>query len=178
MSDERPITVGAAARCAGLTPKAIRLYEAHGLLDLAQRTDAGYRTFSEHDLGVLRFIRQAKAIGLPLKDIKDVIDLQRQGAQPCDRVLQLLDTRIREIDQTMADLKALRRTLSRAQAEAKASSQQGASATVCRIIESATAVTQESDGPECEPPVAGSGSPGSAGRSPANAAAAPRLAVR
>ncbi len=37
------MTVGRAARRAGLTPKAVRLYESKGLLDPAPRTDAGYR---------------------------------------------------------------------------------------------------------------------------------------
>ncbi|MDE3074343.1 MAG: MerR family DNA-binding protein [Chloroflexota bacterium] len=141
MGAKSSITVGTAARRAGVSAKAIRLYEAHGLLEPAQRTDAGYRTFSEYDVELLLFIRQAKALGLQLKDIKDIIDLQRQGAQPCSKVLQLLDARIREIDETMADLKALRATLAKARAEAQNSSRQGNDATVCCIIESHTGGT-------------------------------------
>lgn len=38
-------TVGAAARAAGLSAKAVRLYETKGLLPPAQRTQAGYRTY-------------------------------------------------------------------------------------------------------------------------------------
>ena len=130
------ITVGRAARRTGLTEKAIRLYESRGLLETAKRTEAGYRTYSDEDIDVLRFIRQAKALGLRLEEIKDIIDLQRQGAQPCQKVLQLVDSHIGEIDRTIADLKALRQTLVKAQHAAKESSKNGEGAVVCRIIES------------------------------------------
>jgi len=46
----------------------------------AERTDAGYRMFTDHDLGVLRFIRAAKALGLTLAEIKEVLDCN--GAAP------------------------------------------------------------------------------------------------
>ncbi|MGH3629522.1 MAG: MerR family DNA-binding transcriptional regulator, partial [Sciscionella sp.] len=36
-------TVGKAAQAAGLSAKAVRLYEAKGLLPAAERTEAGYR---------------------------------------------------------------------------------------------------------------------------------------
>ena len=48
------MTVGAAADAAGVSAKAVRLWEAKGLLPAAERTEAGYRVFTEHDLDVLR----------------------------------------------------------------------------------------------------------------------------
>ena len=131
------VTVGQASRRTGLTEKAIRLYESKGLLNLAERTEAGYRTYTDADIDLMRFIRQAKALGLRLEEIKNIIDLQREGAQPCQKVLQLVDAHLSEIDRTMADLKALRRSLTSARRAAAESSRQGDSAVVCRIIESA-----------------------------------------
>ena len=55
------MTVSAAAEAAGVSAKAVRLWEDKGLVTPAPRTDAGYRQYTEDDLGVLRFIRQAKA---------------------------------------------------------------------------------------------------------------------
>jgi DNA-binding transcriptional MerR regulator len=136
----RAITIGRAARGSGLSPKAIRLYETRGLLDPAVRTESGYRTYSERDMEVLRFIRQAKTLGLRLDEVRDIIDLQRQGAQPCGKVLDIVEGHIREIDRTMADLRALRKALGRARESAKTSSALGADAVVCRIIESQPAV--------------------------------------
>lgn len=80
------MTVGAAAKAVGVSAKAVRLWEAKGLLLPAERTDSGYRVFTDDDLDVLRFIRKAKALDLTLSEIKDIIDLQRGGATPCARV--------------------------------------------------------------------------------------------
>ena len=98
------MTVGTAATTAGVSAKAVRLWESKGLLPPAERTEAGYRVFTDDDLDVLRFIRQAKTLGLTLPEIKNIIDLQRDGVTPCGRVTELLDTHIAEIDRTLADL--------------------------------------------------------------------------
>ena len=63
------LTVGRVAEQAGLSAKAIRLYEANGLIDPPERTAAGYRTYTEQVLPVLRFIRQAQSLGLSLAQI-------------------------------------------------------------------------------------------------------------
>jgi DNA-binding transcriptional MerR regulator len=129
-------TIGQAARRSGLSAKAIRLYETRGLLEPADRTPSGYRTYSDEDVAVLRFIRQAKALDLRLDEIRDVIDLQRGGAQPCQTVLGLLDRHISDIDRTIADLRALRAALSRARSSAKASTANGDDGIICKIVES------------------------------------------
>lgn len=131
------VTIGEAAERTGLSPKAIRLYETKGLLPAAQRTEAGYRLFSKDDVAVLRFIRQAKALGLQLRDIKDILELQRGGSQPCQRVIGLLDERIANIDQTITELQHLRRSLASARRAARNSQRRGKRAVVCRIIEAA-----------------------------------------
>lgn len=130
------MTVKAAAEAVGVSPKAVRLWEAKGLLPAAERTQAGYRLFTEQDLDVLRFIRQAKALDLTLGEIKDILDLQRHGAAPCGHVTALLDTHIAEIDRTMADLRSLRHSLVEVRKAARASQRRGERAVVCQIIES------------------------------------------
>ena len=102
------VTVGRAAALTALSPKAIRLYERKGLLPEADRTESGYRLFTADDLAVLHFIRQAKTLDLTLEEIKDILDLQRCGEQPCQRVTAMLDAHIAEIDQKLSDLRRLR----------------------------------------------------------------------
>lgn len=131
------MTVKAAADAVGVSTKAVRLWEAKGLLPPAERTEAGYRMFTEQDLDVLRFIRQAKALDLTLAEIRDILDLQRHGAVPCGHVTALLDTHIAEIGRTMADLRALRHSLVQVRAAARESQRRGEQAVVCRIIENA-----------------------------------------
>ncbi|MGA8546430.1 MAG: heavy metal-responsive transcriptional regulator [Mycobacterium sp.] len=129
-------TVGDAAKAVGVSTKAIRIWESKGLLAPAGRTEAGYRIFTDDDIEILRFIGRAKTLGLTLPEIKNILDLHRQGTAPCDQVTALLDAHIRDIDQKIAGLRALRRSLSTALQGARRDQNQGRTATVCRIIES------------------------------------------
>lgn len=131
------MTVGEAATAAGVSAKAIRLWEAKGLLPPAQRTDAGYRVFDDNDLAVLRFIRQAKSLDLTLDEIKDVLDLQAAGHVPCALVTELLDQHIARIDRTITELTALRGNLDRARSSAWEERNRGRTTLVCSIIEHA-----------------------------------------
>ena len=135
--NEARVTIGVAAEMAGVSPKAIRLYESRGLLEPAERTSAGYRTYGPNDLAVLRFIRQAKSVGLRLGEVGRIIDLQRSGRQPCAMVIGLLDGRLADVDHKLADLEALRRTLLDARSQAEEAIRSGHDAVICRIIETA-----------------------------------------
>lgn len=128
-------TVSEAARLAGTTRKAIRVYEAKGLLPAPGRTEAGYRLFTAEDVEVLRFIRQAKSLGLSLAEIGDVLDLQRGGARPCGHVIGLLDAHLAQIEKAMKELRRLRDTLRSARRAADEVRHYGGDAVVCRIIE-------------------------------------------
>lgn len=136
VSEVAPHTVGQAAQATGLSAKAIRLYERKSLLPQAKRTDAGYRLFTDDDLAVLGFIRQAKKLGLTLPEIKDTLDLQRGGAAPCGRVTQMLDDHIADIDRTIDDLRRLRENLFETSRTARTAQPHEDQAVVCRIIES------------------------------------------
>ena len=128
-------TVGKAAR-AGLSAKAVRLYEAKGLLPEAPRTESGYRTYTDDDITVLRFIRQAKTLGLSLGEIRDILDLRRGGTTPCRHVVALLNQRIRDIDRAITELRQLRHALAGTRAYARQHQADHADG-VCGIIEHA-----------------------------------------
>lgn len=134
-TDQDFYTVGQAAQQAGVTRKAIRVYENKGLLPPAERTEAGYRLFTPDDIAVLRFIRQAKTLGLTLAEVGDILNLQRDGAQPCGKVTQLLDAHTAQIDRTLSELRQLRETLVGARRAADQTRRAGGDAVVCRIIE-------------------------------------------
>jgi DNA-binding transcriptional MerR regulator len=143
-------TVGKAAQAAGLSAKAVRLYEAKGLLPAAERTEAGYRLYSDEDITILRFVRQAKTLGLSLAEIRDILDLRRGGVPPCRHVVALLDERIREVDRTISELRQLRRTLAGTRSHAKQHQTEHTDG-VCGIIEHAARITSTDPGTPVPP---------------------------
>lgn len=130
------MTIGQAAHAAGLTRKAVRVYEAKGLLPQADRSPAGYRLYDSDDVELLTFIRRARTLGLHLDDVREVLEIRRGGTPPCDAVRSFLDARIAEIDTTVNDLLALRQTLAETR-KAADNRPCGEPTAVCSIIEDA-----------------------------------------
>ena len=63
------LKIGELARLAGCTVKAVRFYEAQGLLPPPARSRSGYRLYTERDLRRLQFIQRPKLIELPVTKI-------------------------------------------------------------------------------------------------------------
>jgi len=60
-----PLRIGKLTRLSGCTVKAVRFYEAIGLLPRPARSPSGYRLYTKQDLVRLAFIQRAKLMGLP-----------------------------------------------------------------------------------------------------------------
>ncbi len=110
----RPVTIGRAAAAAGLSPKAVRLYEARGLLPTPERTAAGYRLYTDTDIARMRFIAAARELGLHLDQITEILATAHEGQAPCATTRAILDQRISEIDQVINRLTDLRNSLAAA----------------------------------------------------------------
>ncbi len=128
-------TIGEAARRSGLSPKAIRLYEARGLLPPVGRTVSGYRLYSDHDLRLLGFIRRARGIGLGLDQIRSIIELRRTGTPPSEDVMAVLRSRLVELDQRLGELHSLRGELAGVLGTAASMLHDGTDLQLCRILE-------------------------------------------
>lgn len=75
------MTIGAFARAARLTPKALRLYDELGLLPPAAiDPDSGYRLYDADQLEQARLIAQLRRIGMPLAEIATVCRLEPAAA--------------------------------------------------------------------------------------------------
>ncbi len=72
------LTIGGFGRLAGLTPKALRVYEREGLLSPI-RVDAnnGYRWYSTAQVEDARLIGLLRGLQMPLDDIRDLLLLDR-----------------------------------------------------------------------------------------------------
>jgi len=105
--------VGEVAHLAAVSTKTLRYYESIGLIDPPLRSASGYRDFHPDVLGRLGFIRSAQALGLTLGEIRRIIALRDDGEAPCAHVLQLVQARVGEIEQTIEQLRDLQRELKR-----------------------------------------------------------------
>lgn len=100
------MTVKEVADLTGVTVKTLHHYHKIGLLQPADRTEAGYRLYGKEDLKLLQEILFYKELDVPLKEIKklieekksriDVLKEQRYFMQEKKKHLDSLSTRIDE----------------------------------------------------------------------------------
>ena len=90
------LKIGQLADLAGCTIKAVRFYEASGLLPPPARSPSGYRLYTERDLKRLQFIQRAKLIGLPLAKIKELALHLSEEECACPTIRPHLEQLIRE----------------------------------------------------------------------------------
>ena len=103
-------TVKQVAERVGLPSRTVRYYDSIGLVSPGERSAAGYRLYGPEDVGKLQFVRQAKGLGLSLAEIRGLIDAAEEGC--CGGVMpelqRLLDAKVSEVDEKIAELQAFR----------------------------------------------------------------------
>jgi DNA-binding transcriptional MerR regulator len=99
------------ARITGVSAKTIRYYESIGLMPDPERADNNYRQYASDAIERLRYIVSARSLGFSLTDIGEFLSARDEGTLPCQQVLDSFDQRIADIDRRIADLLALRGTL-------------------------------------------------------------------
>ena len=107
------MNIGEAALASGVSAKMIRHYEDIGLVPKVARTDAGYRSYGERDVHLLRFIRQGRVLGFSMKQIGDLMGLWLDQSRPSRKVKQLANDHIAELDIKIRELQAMKSTLQR-----------------------------------------------------------------
>jgi len=114
-SDEQHpwLRIGQLAARVQMTVKAIRYYEAFGVLDPPQRAANGYRVYVPAAVGQLHFVRRAKLLGLSLAEIKRLFATAKAGQSKALRaqVGELLEEKLEDCDRQIAELQALRASL-------------------------------------------------------------------
>jgi len=124
-----------------MTPDALRYYDRLGLLTSATRTPAGYRLYDRAALDRLTFIRKARALGLRLDEVQEILRVAHRGTPPCEHVREALAARLAEVEARIAELESLRATLRRALARSRRLPL--AKSCICGIIESETSTKEE-----------------------------------
>lgn len=97
--------IGDAARLSGVSATLIRYYESRRLLSSAGRDASGYRVFTERNVQELRFIKRARSLGFPIKQIDELLGLWRDKMRPSRKVRVLA---VRHRDTVAARMEAHR----------------------------------------------------------------------
>lgn len=82
-------TVGEMAKILGVPASTLRYYDKEGLLPFVERTSGGIRMFKEQDYEWLKIIECMKRAGMPIKDIKNYIELALEGDATIHERLEL-----------------------------------------------------------------------------------------
>jgi DNA-binding transcriptional MerR regulator len=116
------MTVGELSRRTGLSIKAIREYEALGLIYSAGRSEGNYRLFDETALWCARGIRDMRSVGLTIKEIKQLADayLAHPDEPLGPKIAAALDRAERRVEEQLRELEALRRRIAAYRADNEA----------------------------------------------------------
>ena len=87
------VTIGHVAKVTGVAAKTIRYYEEIGVLPTPTRAASGYRQYDEPGVQQVRFIRRARTLGLPLRQLKMLTAMLNGGPRPALRLRLLAQVR-------------------------------------------------------------------------------------
>jgi MerR family mercuric resistance operon transcriptional regulator len=126
------LTIGLAARAAGVGVETIRFYERRGLIARPPKpSGAGIRRYAPETVQRVRFIRQAQQLGFTLRQIEELLSLEANPEADCSDVRLRALAKIEEVDARIGQLAEIRSALVRLMAACPGSGALGA----CSILE-------------------------------------------
>ncbi|KAA3616802.1 MAG: heavy metal-responsive transcriptional regulator [Calditrichaeota bacterium] len=95
----------------GFSIDTIRYYEKMELIENVERSESGYRIFSDEDLKRFLFIKKAKKIGFTLNDIRELLTLRIETDQPCEPVHELARGKLKIVEEKLNELTRIKKVL-------------------------------------------------------------------
>lgn len=93
-----------AEKC-GVNKETIRYYEKKALLKEPNRTDAGYRIYSDDDVKRVKFIKRLQDLGFSLSEIYKLLGVVDNDNVRCQGMYEFVSKKEKEIQKQIADLK-------------------------------------------------------------------------
>ncbi len=94
-------TIKQVAKSTHLPTHTLRYYEKEGLLPFVKRSKGGIRRFSEDDLEWLSLICCLKSTGMPIKQIKEFVELSMQGGETLKQRCEMLSQHKKSVEEQM-----------------------------------------------------------------------------
>ncbi|ARP95402.1 Cu(I)-responsive transcriptional regulator [Bordetella genomosp. 13] len=105
------MNIGQASQASGISAKMIRYYESIGLIGPAQRSNAGYRVYSDNDVHTLRFVRRARGLGFSVEQMHELLALWRDRSRASGDVKRVALRHVEELERKAAELQQMADTL-------------------------------------------------------------------
>lgn len=96
-------TISEVADQMGIMPSAIRYYDKEGLLPNVKRVN-GIRVFDEQDIGWLRILMCLKNTGMPIKRIREYVELAKEGDASLGERYELIKAQRQFVKEQMEQL--------------------------------------------------------------------------
>ncbi|MDP2033637.1 MAG: Cu(I)-responsive transcriptional regulator [Polaromonas sp.] len=106
-----PMNIGEAARQSGVSAKMVRHYESLGLLPQVQRSDSGYRQYSEAEVHTLRFIKRGRDLGFSMAEIAELVSLWNNRRRASASVRRIAQKHADDLTRRIAEMQAMQQTL-------------------------------------------------------------------
>lgn len=107
------ISIGEAARSAGVNIETIRYYEREGIVPKPARSASGQRVYGAADIDRLAFVRRARELGFTLAEIRALGRLAEGPVAACDEVLAMTRGHLAQAREKIHDLRRLETVLAR-----------------------------------------------------------------
>lgn len=107
------IAIGQLSAKTGVKVPTIRFYEEIGLMAAPPRTEGNQRRYGQTEVDRLNFIRNARELGFEVEDIRELLAMAAEPQASCHQADSIAMNHLREIDQRIDRLTALRAELSR-----------------------------------------------------------------
>ncbi|MBV7491584.1 MerR family transcriptional regulator [Pseudomonas sp. PDM30] len=104
----------------GASRHTLRYYEQIGLISPLRQTN-NYRVYTAQTLQDLDFIQRAQSMGFPLGEIGEILDAQRNKLIDCADGAKLIEKKMAEIKQKIANFQSIYRYLDEERANLEAS---------------------------------------------------------
>ena len=100
------LTVGQVSQTFGVTVRTLHHYDAQGLVVPSARTHAGYRLYTDADLARLATVVTYRRLGLPLTEVRALLDGQGTAAEHLRRQREVVLTRLGELTDLVSAIDA------------------------------------------------------------------------
>jgi Zn(II)-responsive transcriptional regulator len=105
------LTIGKVAARAQVSADSIRFYEREGLLSPAQKSESGYRLYTEEAVRRINFIKHAQQCGFSLSEIRELLELKGHDQSCCNDVYRVAVEKKLQLESKIKALKTMSQAL-------------------------------------------------------------------